>query len=252
MAKNRYFIELSYNGNNYHGWQKQTNAITIQQKIEEVLSTLLSENIETIGAGRTDTGVHARNFIAHFDSCKDGLEKNYDLIYRLNCLLPYDIVVHKIYLVKPHNHARYDAISRTYRYYITQSKNPFNHDFSYFLYGNIDIDKMNDACKYLLKYDDFASFSKLHSNNKTTLCTIFNAEWSKKDDYLIFTIRANRFLRDMVRAIVGTLLKIGFGKISIEDFIRIIETKKRSEISRSVPAKGLFLEDIEYPYDFRK
>jgi tRNA pseudouridine38-40 synthase len=246
----RYFIKLSYDGTNYHGWQSQDNANTVQAELEKALSAILSDKIEVTGAGRTDTGVHAREYFAHFDHSQL-LEKSEldNLLYRLNAILPEDISAFYIFPVKNDTHARFSAISRTYKYYITRKKNPFFNKYSWNVIGKLDVIKMNEVSKILFEYIDFTSFSKLHTDVKTNNCKIMQAEWSEENNMIIFTIKADRFLRNMVRAIVGTLIDVGKGKISTEEFRNIIESKNRSEAGYSVPAKGLFLDKIEYPPD---
>ena len=246
----RYFISLSYNGTNYHGWQIQDNGITVQSVLNNAMSQILRSEIETVGAGRTDTGVHASKFFAHFDfNKKFSSEELIDLVYKINSNLPNDIAISKIIQVKEDAHARFSALSRTYKYYISPNKNPFKFDSSYFYKGNLEIDLMNEACKILFEYIDFTSFSKLHTQTKTNNCKIYIAKWQIEEDMIVFTIKADRFLRNMVRAIVGTLLDVGRGKIDIEKFREIIEKKSRCEAGFSVPACGLFLVDIEYPED---
>ena len=246
--KTRYFIQIAYKGTRYHGWQVQPNAPTVQETINRVFQTILKEDIEVTGAGRTDTGVHATYFVAHFDSGKTDLHTNTKYIYKINQFLPNDIVVNKLWLVKPDAHSRFDAISRTYKYYISQKKNPFLQDHACFFFRKLDLKKMNEASQMLFSYQDFTSFSKLHTDVKTNNCQIMHAGWEReKDDVLIFTIQADRFLRNMVRAIAGTLIEVGLNKISPEDFCQIIERKDRSLAGMSVPAHGLFLTDIAYP-----
>jgi tRNA pseudouridine38-40 synthase len=246
----RYFIKLSYDGTNYHGWQSQDNANTIQSEVEKALSVLFSQKNKITGAGRTDTGVHAIEFYAHFD-VDDSFNNDelHDLIYRFNAILPPEIAVSGILPVNKDAHARFSAISRTYKYYISKNKDPFAKDYSWCVYGNLNIEAMNNAAKILFEYTDFTSFSKLHTNTNNNNCKIFQAEWEGKNNMLVFTITADRFLRNMVRAIVGTLLDIGKGKITTDDFRKIIENKNRCDAGYSVPAKGLFLENIEYPKD---
>ncbi len=241
----RYFIYLSYNGRNYCGWQIQPNGISVQQKLEKSLSILLQESISIVGAGRTDSGVHAACMIAHFDSEKNiGLS----LCKKLNGILPNDIAISKIVEVTPDAHARFDAISRTYKYYVTTKKDPFRENFAYRIPFSLDFELMNKAAETLFDYEDFTSFSKLHTDVKTNNCKIIYAQWTQESDSLwVFTIQANRFLRNMVRAIVGTLLEAGRGKITIEDFRKIIEQKNRNIAGTSVPAHALFLVDVEYP-----
>lgn len=216
--------------------------------MEFSLSTILRENIQVTGAGRTDTGVHAAFYILHFDSAHDDLDKT-NLPYRLNSLLPDDIAVQEIRKVANHVHARFDAVSRTYRYYISKAKNPFKTEYSFIYTRPLDVGKMNEAASVLFEYEDFTSFSKLHTDVKTNNCRIYQAHWELNGDDLIFTIKADRFLRNMVRAIVGTLLDVGKGKISVGQFRQIIEKKDRGEAGSSAPAQGLVLTGIEYPED---
>jgi tRNA pseudouridine38-40 synthase len=242
----RYFLQLSYKGTRYHGWQVQPNAISVQEVMEKALSLILREEISVVGAGRTDTGVHASFFVLHFHSEKEGWDEN-DLVHKLNRFLPSDIAVQRIWKVDSDDHARFSAVSRTYKYYITTVKNPFRSETSYYYPGKLDVEKMNQAARVLLGYDDFTSFSRLHTDVKTNRCKIVQAEWTTKGTQLIFTIKADRFLRNMVRAIVGTLLEIGRGKLSVDDFREIIERKDRGAAGASAPAQGLFLVDITYP-----
>jgi len=243
----RYFLILDYNGAKFCGWQRQPNQDTVQERIERALSTLLRTNIEIVGAGRTDTGVHARNYVAHFDAEIDNLHTNTDFLYKLNCILPFDINIQRIAQVKPDAHARFDATKRTYKYYITTQKDVFRYPLTHRA-KNLDINKMNEAAAQLMNYTDFTSFSKLNTDVKTNNCTIYEAFWTESDGELTFTITANRFLRNMVRAIVGTLMEVGYGKINVSDFCQIIESKDRSKAGTSAPAQALFLEKIEYPY----
>ena len=242
----RFFITLSYNGKNYVGWQMQPNGVSVQQVLQDALSTILREQIEVVGAGRTDASVHARKMVAHFDFSGESFDEK-DLVRNLNSFLPRDIGIHEIREVQPNVHARFSATSRTYKYYLTTEKDPFLHDFNYQVFFQPDIDTMNALCKVLKEYTDFTSFSKLHTDVKTNNCKIMYAIWQQKDDEWIFTVEADRFLRNMVRAIVGTLLEVGRGKITIEDFRNIIEAKNRCESGQSVPAHGLFLTDVVYP-----
>ncbi len=244
--KNRYFIQLSYKGTNYHGWQIQPNAITIQEVLTKTLSTILREEVEITGAGRTDTGVHASYFVAHFDSKCNDLDKDKKFMFNINSLLPHDIAIHKILKVNNEAHARFDATSRTYHYFIHQQKDPFLTESSYYLPHKLDIDLMNKACELLLQFTDFTSFSKLHTDVKTNNCRIESALWEKDSYKLSFTITADRFLRNMVRAIVGTLIDIGKHKTTLEGFIQIIENRNRSDAGTSAPAHGLFLTNITY------
>jgi len=248
-VKTRYFIFISYKGTSYHGWQIQPNSVTIQKIIDDALSVILNEKVNTIGAGRTDAGVHALVFCAHFDSIASDLSGNSNLVFRLNRYLPDDISVSSIRKVLPDSHARFSAGSRTYRYYISKIKDPFFDNSSWLLHSNLDIKKMNEAANIILKHTDFTSFSKLHSDTKTNICKIDTAFWEEANNRLLFTIKADRFLRNMVRAIVGTMVEIGTGKINLNDFEEIIQAKDRCRAGKSAPAKGLFLVDIEYPDD---
>lgn len=243
----RYFILLSFKGTLYHGWQKQPKSATVQKILEEALSLLLNEKISLTGAGRTDAGVHALVFCAHFDSQEEDLCTSNRFISRLNRYLPSDIAVRDIRKVVPAANARYSAISRTYQYFISTAKDPFRIDTSWHLSYRLNIELMNEACRILTEAEDFASFCKLHSDNKTTLCRIYHASWTEDGDSIVFTIKADRFLRNMVRAIVGTMIMVGRGKLSLDDFKRIIQSRERSEAGMSAPAKGLFLTDLEYP-----
>lgn len=240
----RYFIYLAYNGANYCGWQIQPNGISVQETIEKALSTVLRLPYSIVGAGRTDTGVHAKMMVAHFDSEQD--IKPGMLIRKLNSVLPKDISIYEILEVKDDAHARFDATSRLYRYYITKAKDPFLNHMKYKIQGKLDIAAMNDCGSTLFEYEDFTSFSKLHTDVKTNNCTIMQAQWEKYGDDYIFTIKADRFLRNMVRSIVGTLLDVGKGKIGVQEFRQIIEAKDRCKAGTSVPAQALFLEEIEY------
>ncbi|NRD19530.1 tRNA pseudouridine(38-40) synthase TruA [Winogradskyella eckloniae] len=245
----RFFIELSYNGKAYHGWQNQPNAISVQEVLEKALSTILKSEISIMGAGRTDAGVHASQMFAHFDC--DTKFNSKDLVYKLNSFLPKDIAVRSVFEVKPEIHARFYAVSRTYNYKISTAKNVFDYDYSYLVHLPLDIASMNEACKILLAYKDFQCFSKTNTDVKTYNCDIMEAFWTKDKDELMFTIKADRFLRNMVRAIVGTMINIGMGKLKPHDLHQIIASKKRSEAGFSVPAQGLYLVNIVYPEDIR-
>ena len=247
--KTRYFIFISYRGTSYHGWQIQANSLTVQQILDDALSVVLNEKILTIGAGRTDAGVHALFFCAHFDSIIPDLTSVKNIIFKLNSFLPKDISVTSIKQVLPNANARFSAISRLYTYYISRNKDPFSENTSWMIHSDLNIIIMNDACSILLDYSDFTSFSKLHSDTKTNICKIYLANWEQKDNLLIFTIKADRFLRNMVRAIVGTMVEIGSGKINLKEFEDIILAKDRCKAGKSAPAKGLFLTDIEYPVE---
>lgn len=245
----RYFIQLSYNGIPYHGWQRQPNASTVQQTIEEALSTLLRKPTTITGAGRTDTGVHASMMYAHVDVDENAFAKAEleNLTYKLNNFLPASIAIQKIHPVTPEAHARFDAISRSYIYKLTALKNPFAQNAAYYYRPELDIDRMNVAASILLDYKDFECFSKAHTDVRTYLCTITKARWEMVDKQLQFTITADRFLRNMVRAIVGTLIEIGRRKQSPEWMHEVIQSKKRAIAGASAPAHGLYLNHIEYP-----
>ncbi|MGE5425452.1 MAG: tRNA pseudouridine(38-40) synthase TruA [Syntrophothermus sp.] len=243
----RYFIFFSFKGTRYHGWQLQPNGITVQQVLNDALSTLLNEKIASVGAGRTDSGVHARLFCAHFDSSNENLVSDHNLIFRLNRYLPDDISVLSVNKVIPDASSRYNAISRTYKYYISTIKDPFSDELNWFLYGKLNVDDMNKASEILMKYSDFTSFSRLHSGSKTNICNIYSASWEEFPGKLVFTITADRFLRNMVRSVVGTMVALGSGKLSLEEFAEIIDAKDRCRAGMSAPGKGLFLENIEYP-----
>jgi tRNA pseudouridine38-40 synthase len=246
----RYFIELAYKGTNYHGWQSQPDAISVQQTINKALTTLLKTAIEVVGAGRTDTGVHAKQMFAHFDLSRDfGTEiDTQQLVHKLNSFLPKDIVIYAIIKVSDEAHARFDATKRTYEYHIHTMKDVFENDRSYQFQLPLDIDKMNEACEILFKHNDFECFSKVNTDVSTFNCVIFEAHWKQDSHKIVFTITADRFLRNMVRAVVGTLINIGTGKINLSDFEKIIESKDRAQAGFSVPAHGLYLTKIEYPY----
>lgn len=256
----RYFIELAYKGTNYHGWQYQPGADSVQETLNKALSLLLKTDIDIVGAGRTDTGVHAKQMYAHFD-----FDTEIDvpqLIHKLNSFLPKDIVIYNILKVADESHARFDATKRTYEYHIHTTKDVFENEGSYQFRLPLDIDKMNEACQLLFKYNDFECFSKVNTDVRTFNCVIFEAYWTRANpeasgeqsgtkqdgNKLVFTISADRFLRNMVRAIVGTMINIGTGKISLADFEKIIESKNRSQAGFSVPAHGLYLTKIEYEY----
>ncbi|MBR2424641.1 MAG: tRNA pseudouridine(38-40) synthase TruA [Tidjanibacter sp.] len=242
----RYFAELSYKGTAYCGWQRQPNAPSVQQTIEEAISTILRENVEVVGAGRTDTGVHAAFYVAHFDTSKP-IAQPEDFVYHLNALLPEDVAFGRIYAVADSAHARFDATEREYRYYIEPRKNPFTRATSWQLSAPLDVEAMNRAAAVLLTTEDFTTFAKLGSNNTNNICHIFRAEWIEIEcGMLVFVFRANRFLRNMVRAVVGTLVDVGRGKISPEEFAAIVASRDLSRSSSSAPAAGLFLTDVRY------
>ena len=245
MSGYRYFLFLSYNGTAYHGWQIQPNGVSVQEVLEKALATLLRAETPVTGAGRTDAGVHARLMVAHFDTIIE-IHAD-DMTKKLNSILPFDIAIHKILKVKNDAHARFDALSRTYEYHVVTEKNVFRRDFAARIQEPLDWDAMNRAAALLPSFTDFTSFSKLHTDVKTNLCKITFAKWERSGDVWIFTITADRFLRNMVRAVVGTLFDVGRGKISLEDFKTIVEAKDRCKAGVSVPAQGLYLTAISYP-----
>lgn len=246
--KKRYFIYLSYKGTAYHGWQIQPNGLSVQEVLTKSLYTVFRTETEITGAGRTDSGVHARLMVAHFDTNKE-IESLTGLTVKLNSILPKDIAVSKIVEVKPDAHARFDAISRKYEYHIVTSKNVFKSEYAARFNEHLDFEAMNQAAAILKEYSDFTSFSKLHTDVKTNNCIIHQASWTQNEGEWIFTIEADRFLRNMVRAIVGTLLEVGRAKMTIELFREIIEAKNRCKAGTSVPAQGLYLVDVQYPED---
>ncbi len=242
----RYFIEIAYNGKNYHGWQIQPDAVTVQEVVEKCFSTLLRKQIQVTGAGRTDAGVHAKQMFAHIDVEKIPNLGNF--IYRMNSFLPKDIAIKNVFPVKEQAHARFDAVLREYQYLIALHKNPFLQDFSCQLHNKPNVKKMNEAASMLLNFSDFQCFSRSNTDVKTYLCKVKNAFWEEKDDnLLVFTITADRFLRNMVRAIVGTLLDVGYNKITTEDFKAILNSKDRTKAGASAPAHGLYLTKVKYP-----
>lgn len=242
----RYFIQLAYNGTHYHGWQYQPNASSVQETLNKAFSVVLNTEINLMGAGRTDTGVHAKEMYAHFD-----LDMPFDipnLVHKLNSYLPKDIVIYAVFPVSDEAHTRFDATKRTYEYHINTFKNPFSQEQSWYFHQPLDVKLMNEAAQLLLNHTDFQCFSKVNTDVNTFDCTIFEAYWKQEKDSLIFTISANRFLRNMVRAIVGTLVNIGLHKITLADFEAIIESKNRDKAGFSVPAHGLYLTKLEYDY----
>lgn len=242
----RYFLQLSYHGKNYSGWQRQENAVSVQQTLEENLSKIFASPIEIVGCGRTDAGVHAQDYFAHFDT-----EKNIpdSFLYRINSMLPDYIAISKIIEVKSDFHARFDAINRTYKYFIHFEKNPFLEEQSYLFNQQPDIEKMNHCIQQLFGEHDFSTFEKKGSDNKTSVCTLENAYWEQTETGLAFTIKANRFLRNMVRRITAALLLVGVGKMNEQDIVNAVLNKESLEVKLAVPAKGLFLWKIEYEFN---
>ena len=242
----RFFITLSYDGTRYHGWQVQPNGPSVQEKLQWALSTILRQDIQVTGAGRTDAGVHARMMVAHFDVETMSYELQ-DLTYKLNRLLPQDIAIQKMEPVSDEMHARFSATSRTYHYYIHTVKDPFLRAYSCELHYPLDFQLMNEAAAILMTYEDFGAFCKAHADVKTTLCHITAAQWHQTSpSSWYFEITANRFLRNMVRAVVGTLIDVGRGRLSLDDFRKVIEGKRRTEAGESMPANALFLEEVKY------
>ena len=242
----RYFVKLAYNGTQYHGWQYQPNAASVQETMNKAFSVVLNTTLNLMGAGRTDTGVHAKEMYAHFD-----FEKPFDipsLVHKLNSFLPKDIVVYTIISVHDEAHTRFDASKRTYEYHINTFKDVFSQEQSWYFHQKLDLNLMNEAAKLLFNHIDFQCFSKVNTDVNTFDCTIFEAHWRQENNTLIFTISANRFLRNMVRAIVGTLVNVGLNKITLADFTAIIKSKNRDKAGFSVPAHGLYLTKIEYEY----
>lgn len=240
-------MKLSYNGAPFHGWQVQPNAVSVQSTIEEALSTVLRESISIVGAGRTDTGVNARQMYAHFDYDKE-IPDFGKLINSLNRLVGKDIAIYDIIKVADDAHARFDATARTYKYFVTHQKSPFLYPLSWHCPQSLDYEKMNEACEVLKRHIDFTSFSKLHTDVKTNICRIDYAHWQQEGEMMVFTITADRFLRNMVRAVVGTLVEVGRGKISVEEFEQIILKKDRCSAGTSMPPQALFLWKVDYDY----
>ena len=240
----RYFVFFAYNGAEYHGWQSQPNTLTVQQEMEQAFETLLQEPITLTAAGRTDAGVHASLMVAHFDT-SNSLPEN--LCFLLNQYLSDAISIDRIQNVSDSAHARFDALSRTYQYTISSVKNPFRYPYQYYIRGSLDLAQMNASAALLLEYEDFECFSKVNTDVKTFMCQIEKAHWERLENQYVFTIKANRFLRNMVRAIVGTLIEIGQGKRTLDSLHKTLRSKDRSQAGYSVPAHALFLTDIEYP-----
>lgn len=245
----RYFIHLAYNGANYCGWQTQPGLPTVQQTLEEALSTLLRQKIAVVGCGRTDTGVHASDFYAHFNVNDECGMTNEELAFKLNSFLPPDIAIFDIFPVADNAHARFDATARTYQYHVSDRRLPFRQGQYCRIYFKPDLDKMNEAARVLMEYEDFTSFAKLHTQVKTNICHLTEAHWDEVGEEWVFTIKSNRFLRNMVRSVTGTLLDVGRGKLSIDGLREIVEKKDRCAAGVSMPACGLFLTKVEYPIE---
>lgn len=247
-SSNRYFIEIAYNGTAYHGWQAQKNAHSVQEVLNKALSIICREEVATLGCGRTDTGVHARQLFAHFDLAGEANVLDPRFLLSLNSLLPYDISAKAIFPVKQDAHARFDATKRSYEYHIHFKKDPFKHNLSWLLRDIPDIELMNQAASIIKEYTDFSCFSKSNTQTFTNNCAISKAQWTDCPGGMIFHISADRFLRNMVRAIVGTLMMVGKKEIKPDEIRMIIESKDRSNAGESVPACGLFLTEVQYPY----
>ncbi len=241
----RYFIHFAYDGTNYHGWQIQPDANSVQEELQKALSVLLRHDVEIVGAGRTDAGVHARQMVAHFEW--DGQLDCQQTAYRLGRMLPRDIAIYRMEPVANDMHARFSAVRRTYHYYLHTERDPFCRQYSCELHYDLDFERMNEAGRILCTYEDFGAFCKSHSDVKTTLCKVSEAHWIQVDStHWYFRISANRFLRNMVRAVVGTMIDVGRGRITLDDFRKIVEGKQRTQAGESMPAHALFLEEIEY------
>lgn len=245
FAEMRYFLDITYRGTNYHGWQIQPNGITVQEDLEKALSTILKTETPILGSGRTDTGVHAQQQIAHFDS--DSEFQLEDLVYKLNAFLGPDISVNEIRTVNGEANARFSAISRTYHYHLHHAKDPFLAGVSYYFRPPLDLARINEACQIIEETQNFECFSKVHTEVNNFNCEIFEARWEQKDSRHLFVISANRFLRGMVRAVVGTLLDVGLYKTSLAEFREILDSRDRKKAGRAVPAEGLFLQQVKYP-----
>jgi len=248
LTKKRYFIQIAYDGSLYHGWQTQPNAVTVQELLDKAMSVFFRQPVETLGCGRTDSGVHATEFFAHFDVENCAEEKVLVAVAGINAMLPYQIAVKRILPVHNDAHARFDATARAYKYYLHFDKDPFKINRSWLMKDRLDIGLMNKAAEELLNYTDFSCFSKSNTQTFTNNCKIMQAGFETQNEGLVFTIEADRFLRNMVRAIVGTLVRVGKGEIGIEDFKNIIDSKNRSNAGQSVPACGLYLVSVKYPY----
>lgn len=240
----RYFLELAYQGRVFHGWQRQPEAVSVQEKVEDALSVLTQQSIEVVGAGRTDAGVHARQLFAHFDSEQ---ELGKELVFKMNSMLPKEIAIKAVHKMRPQAHARFDALSRSYEYYVIQEKDPFAFGAAYWVKRELDMDKMNRAAELMLGYRDFKCFSRSRTDVRTYNCKLEHAFWEERTDMLVFKIKADRFLRNMVRAIVGTLLEMGLGRMEVEQMHQIIQSKDRTRAGASAPAHGLYLTKVEYP-----
>lgn len=246
MSVNRYFLRLAYNGTNFSGWQFQPNAPTVQEELEKAISALLHEKTTVYGCGRTDAGVHASKYYAHLDATRDDLHTDEKVLFRLNKSIPHGIAIQEIRLMPENAHARFSAISRSYEYYITRTKKAFGYDLAWEFHEPLNIERMNEAAKILLQHEDFVAFSKTGNTTSTTLCKLTHASWSETEDGLVFRISSNRFLRNMVRAIVGQLVEVGTGKIPVERVNEILLSKQQPISGFTVPANGLFLSDVVY------
>ncbi|GAB3651819.1 tRNA pseudouridine(38-40) synthase TruA [Echinicola sediminis] len=246
-TRRRYFLELAYKGTHYHGWQLQPNARTVQEEINKALATILREKVETMGSGRTDTGVHGKQQFLHFDV--EGALERKNFLKKVNAVLPKDISIYDLKEVNPEAHARFDAVWRSYEYYISLRKNPFEEELSWHCFYRLDVERMNEAAALLLRHRDFECFSKVKTEVNHFECEIKTAFWEQKEHHLIFHITANRFLRGMVRAIVGTLVEVGTGKLGVEEFQSILESKNRGNAGAAAPPRGLYLSEVSYPIE---
>lgn len=243
----RYFIHLAYNGANYCGWQTQPELPTVQQTLEQALTTLLRQPTPIVGCGRTDTGVHASDFYAHFNATDEVDTRQ--LTFKLNSFLPDDIAIYEIFKVRENAHARFDATARTYQYHVSDRRLPFKQGLYSRIYYHPNLELMNQGANLLMEYEDFTSFAKLHTQVKTNICHLSLAQWEEHEDEWVFTIRSNRFLRNMVRSVTGTLLDLGRGKLTLDGLRQIIERKDRCAAGASMPPQGLFLTRVEYPFE---
>ncbi len=243
----RYFIHLAYNGANYCGWQTQPELPTVQLTLEQALTTLLRQPTAIVGCGRTDTGVHASDFYAHFNATDEVDTRQ--LTFKLNSFLPDDIAIYEIFAVRDNAHARFDATARTYQYHVSDRRLPFKQGLYSRIYYRPNLELMNQGANLLMEYEDFTSFAKLHTQVKTNICHLSLAQWEEREDEWVFTIRSNRFLRNMVRSVTGTLLDVGRGKLSLDGLRQIIERKDRCAAGVSMPPQGLFLTRVEYPFE---
>ncbi len=245
----RYFLKLSYHGAEFSGWQFQPNAPSVQESLEKTLSAILHEKITVVGCGRTDAGVHASEYFAHIDATRNDLHSDEQFIFRLNKSLPNSIAIHAIHSMPENAHARFSAMSRSYTYVITRKKNAIHNGLAWEVHEPLNIALMNEAAQIILQHDDFISFSKTGGTMKTSICRISESQWKEEDEKLIYTITSNRFLRNMVRMIVGTLVEVGKGKMQPQHVKELLDAKKQAAVLYIAPANGLFLSNVSYPAD---